>query len=132
MNRTLLCGDDDEHKQAGSGRRWTFFDSDYYHEKVQKGFLQEIGNIGSITWYNGNDHTQWSIQVCAEKLLAKRQRQDGTFEYTWKDNGDHDALDSIGQALAAYGSQGFSTGDTGRMSLSKSRQKFHKRKIKIV
>lgn len=132
VNRTLLCGDDDEHKQAGSGRRWTFFDSDYYHEKVQKGFLQEIGNIGSITWYNGNDHTQWSIQVCAEKLLAKRQRQDGTFEYTWKDNGDHDALDSIGQALAAYGSQGFSTGDTGRMSLSKSRQKFHKRRIKIV
>ena len=50
----------------------------------------------------------------AEKLVAKHQRQDGTFEYSWKSNGDHDALDSIGQALAAYGSQGFSTGDTGR------------------
>ena len=39
VNRTLLCGDDDERKVIGSGRKWTYFDSDLYHEKVQKGFL---------------------------------------------------------------------------------------------
>ena len=102
VNRTLLCGDEQEHRHAGTGRRWTYFDSDYYHELTQKGFLQELGNIGSISWYDGNDHTEWSLQVCNEKLMMKRQRQDGTYEYHWRDNGDHDALDSIGQALAAY------------------------------
>ena len=54
------------------------FDSDYYHEMVHKGFLQELGNIGSLSWYNGNDHTEWSLQVCNERLMMKRQRQDGT------------------------------------------------------
>lgn len=131
VNRTLLCGDEDEHKKAGTGRKWTVFDSDYYHERVQKGFLQEIGNIGSLTWYDGHDHTEWSLQVCAEKLLLKKMRQDGTYEYHWKDNGDHDALDSLGQALAAYASQGFATAETGRKSLAIGRRRFKKR-VKIV
>ena len=131
MNRTLLCGDEDEHRQAGTGRRWIFFDSDYYHERVQKGFLQEFGNIGSLSWYNGNDHTEWSLQVCGERLMMKRQRQDGTYEYHWRDNGDHDALDSIGQALAAYAAQGFATADTGRRDMTKTRYKMKKR-VKIV
>ena len=65
--------------------------------------------------------------------MLKRARQDGTVEYTWKDIGeDHDALDSIGQCLATHASQGFSTGNTGRRSLIVARQKFHKRKVRIV
>lgn len=51
VNRTLLCGDEDERKKSGTGRRWTYHDSDMYHEQAQKGFLQEVGNIGSISWY---------------------------------------------------------------------------------
>jgi hypothetical protein len=131
VNRTLLCGDDDEHKKAGSGRRWTFFDSDFYHERVQKGFLQQLGNVGSLSWYDGNDHAQWSIQVCNEKLVMKKLRQDGTFEYHWRDNGDHDALDAIGQALACYGSMGFAEASTGRTNLFAQRMRFKKR-IKVI
>lgn len=63
----------------------------------------------------------------------KRARQDGTVEYTWKEIGeDHDALDAIGQCLATYASQGFANGNTGKTSLLASRQRFVKRKLKIV
>ena len=133
VNRTLLCGDEDERKKSGTGHRYTYFDSDLYHEQAQKGFLQEVGNIGSISWYQGGNHTEWAVQVCNEKLLLKRARQDGTVEYTWKDIGsDHDALDAIGQCLATYASQGFANGNTGRTSMMVSRQKFVKRKLRIV
>lgn len=131
INRTLLCGDEDEHKKSGTGRKWTYFDSDLYHEKVQKGFLQEVGNIGSVSFYDGNDHAKWAIQICAEKLMYKKSRGDGTIEYTWKEIGeDHDALDSIGQAIAAYASNGFAGSDTGRTSLSMNKQQA-KKKVRI-
>lgn len=133
VNRTLLCGNEDEHKVAGSGRKYTFFDSDLYHEKTQKGFLQALGNVGSISWYRGGDHSTWAVQVCAEKLVMKKAKGDGTTVYTWKEIGaDHDALDSIGQALAAFGSMGFATtaGEIG----SRVRRNFKRpqKKIRIV
>ena len=97
VNRTLLCGDKEEQRLAGSGRKWNYFDSDFYHEQVQKGFLASVGNVGSISWYKNGTHAKWSAQVVGEKLLYKRERPDGTIEYTWKKNGpDHDALDAIG------------------------------------
>lgn len=97
INDTVLCGDDEEHKKLGTGRRWTYFNSDLFHERCQKGFLQSVGNLGSISWYDGNDHAKWAIQVCNEKLVGKKSRQDGTTEYYWRHIGDHwDALDSIG------------------------------------
>lgn len=61
VNDTVLCGDANEHRQAGSGRRYCMFNSDLYHEKVQKGFLASVGNLGSISWYNGTDHSKWAI-----------------------------------------------------------------------
>lgn len=61
INRTVLCGDRDEQRRHGSGIRWTYFDSDYYREKVQKGFLQAVGNLGSLSWYTGGDHSKQSI-----------------------------------------------------------------------
>jgi hypothetical protein len=97
------------------------FDSDYYHELCQKSFLQAVGNVGSLSWFEGGDHGKFAVQVCAEKLIYKKQRADGTTEYSWKDTGDHDVLDSIGQALAAYASQGFSSGGTGRQTLRVAR-----------
>ena len=133
VNRTLLCGDDDERKKAGSGKKYTFFDSDLYHEKVQQGFMQEIGNLGSISWYDGGDHAKWAVQVCGEKLIMKKERSDGTTEYQWKENGaDHDALDAIGQCLATYASMGFSTGSTGQSSMFNVQRRIHKRRVKIV
>ena len=133
VNRTLLCGNEDEHKVAGSGRKYTFFDSDLYHEKAQKGFLQALGNVGSISWYDGNDHSKWAVQVCAEKLVMKKAKGDGTTIYTWKEvSPDHDALDSIGQALAAYASMGFAT--TGGEVGNKMRYRVvkQKKRVKIV
>jgi len=110
VGETVLCGDADEHRQAGTGRKYCMYNSDLFHENVQKGFLASVGNLGSISWYDGNDHSKWAIQVCNEKLVGKKARQDGTVEYSWKDVGEHwDALDSIGQALAAYASMGFAT-----------------------
>lgn len=135
MNDTVLCGDYDERKRSGSGRKYCVFNSDLYHEKVQKGFLQSVGNLGSLSWYDGNDHAKWAIQVCGEKLVGKKARQDGTVEYTWREVGEHwDALDSIGQAFAAYGSMGFAT--NGRENANKIRhvqnQALRKRRVKIV
>ena len=61
INETVLCGDEEEHRKLGSGRRWVYFDSDKVHESCQKGFLQNVGNLGSISWYDGNDHAKWAI-----------------------------------------------------------------------
>ena len=133
VNRTLLCGDEDERKKSGTGRRWMYFDSDMSHEQAQKGFIQEVGNIGSISWYKDGNHTEMAVQVCNEKLIFKHARQDGTVEYTWKEIGeDHDALDAIGQCLATYASQGFATGASGKTSLLASRQRMVKRKVRFV
>lgn len=132
VNRTLLCGDEDEHKKAGTGKKYTFFDSDFYHEKVQQGFLQEVGNLGSISWYDGADNAKWAVQVCGEKLILKKQRSDQTTEYHWKENGpDHDALDAIGQCLATHASMGFATSETGFSSMQVHRRRPRKR-IRIM
>ena len=133
VNRTLLCGNEEEHKVAGSGRKYTFFDSDLYHSKVQLGFLQAIGNVGSISWYNGSDHAKWAVQVCAEKLIGKKAKGDGTTVYTWKEiSPDHDALDSIGQALAAHASMGFSTAGREQTIRRHGKPVPKKRRLKIT
>jgi hypothetical protein len=135
VNDTVLCGDYEERKCAGTGRKYCVFNSDLYHEKVQKGFLQSVGNLGSLSWYDGNDHAKWAIQVCGEKLVGKKVRNDGTVEYTWREIGEHwDALDSIGQALAAYGAMGYATNgrENGNKTRFVARQKFHKRKVKLI
>ena len=61
VNRTVLCGDEDERKKSGSGHKYIYFDSDLYHEQAQKGFLQEVGNIGSISWFKDGNHSEWAI-----------------------------------------------------------------------
>lgn len=133
INRTVLCGDEEEHRNAGTGRKYTYWDADLYKEKVLKGFLQEVGNVGSISWhYDDRSIAKWAVQICGEKLVMKKQKSDGTTEYTWRENGpDHDALDSLAQNYAAYASMGFATGEVGLINnLQKTRKM--KKKIKIV
>lgn len=135
VNRTILCGDKDEQKKFGSGIRYTFWDSDWYREKVQKGFLQAVGNLGSISWYKGSDHTQFALQICSEKLIDKKDQADGTTKYSWRNVGkDWDALDALAQALACYGSFNFSDNTTGIQNISQKRiLRFRKKsKIKII
>lgn len=134
MNRTLLCADKDEQRLAGSGRKWNYWDADLYKENVQKGFLTSIGNLGSISWYKGGSHSKWSAQVVGERLMYKKEKPDGSTEYTWREvASDHDALDALAQALAAFGSQGFVNAATAntmpiaihrRMVMKKKRVKF--------
>ena len=93
--------------------------------------MTSLGNLGSISWYVGGNHAKWSAQVAAERLLYKKEKPDGTVEYTWKELGeDHDALDAIGQALAAYASMGFSS-DT-HVAKPKMHQRRPKSRIRIV
>lgn len=133
VNRTLLCGDKDEQRRAGSGRRWMYFDADFFHEQAQKGFMASVGNLGSISWYKDGNHSRWAAQVAAERLMYKRERRDGTTEYTWKKVGpDHDALDTIGQALAVFASLGIAVA-TGVDAAPTVRRRFVRRqKIRVI
>lgn len=133
VNRTLLCGDDAERKVSGTGRKWLYWDSDLYREKVQKGFLTEVGNIGSIQWYKGGNHNQWAVQVCNERLVSKKLQPDGQWSFIWRDVGEnHDVLDSLAQCLACYSSMGYSTGDTGRMQMNVSIKRNKRPRVRIV
>lgn len=131
--RTLLCGNEDEHRKAGTGRRYTFWDSDYYRERVQKAFLAEVGNLGSLSWYTGGDHAKYAVQVCGEKLIYKRERGDGTTEYRWKPNGPAwDVLDSLAQNMACYASMGYANGSTGNLAAGLARRMIHRKKRIVV
>ena len=134
VGRTLLCADADEHKQHGTGRKWNYWDSDFYRENVHKGFLTSLGNLGSISWYKNGNHSKWAAQVAGERLLYKRDKPDGTIEYVWKEVGpEHDALDAIAQALAAFASQGYATAASGNTPTTMRRhQQFKKKRIRFV
>lgn len=132
VNNTVLCGDNQEKIQSGSGKKWQYHNSDYFHECAQKGFLTEVGNIGSISWYKGGDHTKEAIQICGEKLVSKIERSDGTVEYRWKQNGEcWDFLDAVGQCLAAHASMGFASQSIGKSSFIQRRQ-IQRPRYKIV
>lgn len=134
--RTVLCGDEREHLKSGSGHRWVYWDSDFYRERVQSGFLKPVGLAGSVTLYHGDDgeHRDYARQICAEKLKAKRRRADGRDEYTWKTHPDHDMLDSTAQAFACAAQFGISsanfdagvTAAANRAAISRFARKRHK------
>ncbi len=138
--RTVLCGDEREHLKSGSGHRFVYWDSDFYRERVQSGFLKPIGLAGSVTLYKGEEgeHADYARQVCAEKLKAKRRRADGRDEYTWKTHPDHDMLDSTAQAFACAAQFGISsanfdagvTAAANRASISRFAHR--RRKIRFV
>ena len=96
VDRTVLCGDAEEHVKAGAGKKWIAFDTDYYREKVQKSMMAEIGSAGSLCLYDGtaDEHAEFANQFCNERLLFVKHRQDGRSQYTWKSAEPHDMLDS--------------------------------------
>ena len=110
IGRTVLCGDNKEHIKAGSGQKYTFFDADLYKENVQKAFLSEVGSAGSCSLYCSDieEHSDFSIQLCNEKLLYVKHRQDGRNEYKWKSQEPHDFLDCMAMCYAGASSQGIS------------------------
>jgi hypothetical protein len=110
VNRTVLCGDAQEHVKSGAGKKYMFWDSDYFRETVQKALMSKIGLAGSLTIYKGDadEHSEYAMQVCNERLLLIQHKKDGRDIYSWKSREPHDALDSTAQAFAIAASQGIS------------------------
>ena len=106
LNRTVLCGDAQEHVKAGAGKKYMFWDSDFYRTTVQKAFLAAAGASGSCSLFMGSaeDHSEYAMQVCNEKLLLVQHKADGRDIYTWRSQDPHDALDATAQAFAVAAS----------------------------
>lgn len=137
IGRTVLCGNNQEHVKAGSGQKYTFFDADLYKEMVHKAFLTEVGSPGSCSLYCSDveDHTDFAMQICNEKILYVKHRQDGRNEYKWKTQEPHDYLDTMSMCFAVAASQGIS-GNNIRSSnlngLKRTQKVVKKPKLKIV
>lgn len=90
--------------------------------------------------YHGGieEHRDYAIQVCAERLKYKRHKPDGRDEYYWVSSGDHDMLDSTAQAYAAAAQLGISSTnfnqdkDNIKPSQRARKKARAKRKIRIV
>ena len=128
VNRTVLCGDAEEHVKAGAGKKYVFWDSDYWRETVQKAFLAAHGAPGGLTLFSGDadDHAEYAAQVCNERLLMVQRKKDGRDVYSWKSREPHDALDATAQAFAVAASQGISgqngVGEQRRRPVQKRRR----------
>lgn len=110
IGQTVLCGNDSERQKAGSGNKYTFFDADTYKEMAQKAFLAQVGSAGSCSLYKAREqeHTDFAIQFCNEKLTNIRTDSAGKVHYTWKTNEPHDYLDCMSMAFATVASLGVS------------------------
>lgn len=110
VNKTVLCGDAQEHVKSGAGKKYMFWNSDYYRETVQKAFLAKVGASGSCSLFKGSadDHAEYAMQMCNERLLLIQHKKDGRDIYSWKSREPHDALDATAQAFAVAASQGIS------------------------
>ena len=112
-----------------------FFDSDYWKTAAQKAFLAPIMSPGSCSVYNGKaeEHAEFAIQVCNEKLMYVKHHQNGKDEYFFKSKEPHDYLDCMSMCFAVAASQGISgttIKNTARMS---SRQTLKKKpRIKLI
>lgn len=138
IGRTVLCGNAEEIVKAGAGKRWVAWDSDFYRERVQSGFLKPVGLSGGLTLYRASadgEHRDYAAQVCAERLKLKRRRADGLDEYSWKSFGDHDMLDATAQAFACAAQFGISADNferaDGAGAASPSRR-FRRRKRRLT
>lgn len=132
IGRTVLCGDAQEHVKNGAGKKYVFFDADFYKEAVQKALICPIGAVGSCTLYFGDadEHRDFAIQVCNEKLRFV-QHKAGRDIYNWATKEPHDYLDCMSMCYAVAASQGVS----GQFSVATTPicQTIKKRpKIKIV
>lgn len=132
-NRTVLCGDAQEHVKAGAGKKYMFWDSDFYRMTVHKAFLAVVGASGSCTLFMGSpeEHSEYAMQVCNEKLLLVQHKKDGRDVYTWRTQEPHDALDSTAQAFAVAASQGISGMNINTGLASQRRQIAVKKRPKI-
>jgi len=90
---------------------------------------------GSCSVYNGNaeEHAEFAIQVCNEKLMYVKHHQNGKDEYFFKSKEPHDYLDCMSMCFAVAASQGIS-GTNLNTNLSERRKAVVRKKprVKIV
>lgn len=124
IGRTVLCGNDQEHVKSGGGFKYMFFDADIYREMVQRAFISEVGSPGCCTLYNGDadEHSDFAIQICNEKLLFVKHNPDGRNFYTWKTMEPHDYLDCMSMCFAVASSQGISSSVSQNKSLNQNKR----------
>ena len=101
---------------------------------VQKAFLSELGAPGGCSMYDGDadEHSEFAIQVCNEKLLYVKHSQDGRNHYNWKTQEPHDYLDCMSMCYAVAASQGISgTNVNTGLESHRAKQKIIKKKRHI-
>lgn len=94
--------------KPGAGRKYVFFDSDYWRMSVQKAFLAPLGSPCSCSLWKEDSHSDFAMQVTNEKLIAIKHCQNGKDLYIWKTREPHDYLDCMAMCFAAAGSWGMS------------------------
>lgn len=138
IGRTVLCGNAEEHVKSGAGYKYVFFDADMYKEAAQRAFLSEVGACGSCSLYIApkDEHSEFALQMCNEKLLAVQHKQTGQDIYHWKTKEPHDFLDTMAMCYAVAAQQGL-TSVTQMVSKSnvvckKNQQPKAKPRIKVI
>lgn len=136
LNRTVLCGDAKEQIKSGVGSKYVFFDSDYWRTCVQKAFLAPVLSPGSCSLYftdSDNEHSEFALQICNEKLMYVKHHSNGKDEYFWKSKEPHDYLDSMAMCFAVAASQGISGNTVKKAAVQKqSVVRKQRQRIKVI
>lgn len=108
---TVLCGSPEEHVKAGAGQKYVLFDADKTKEMVQRGFMNNVGSVGSLSLFSAyaDEHVDFAMQVCNEKLKYISHKKDGRDFYTWKTKEPHDFLDVLSMCFAVAMQAGMSS-----------------------
>jgi len=94
-------------KKHGRNIRWVAWNSDYWKEVAQRAWLGEIGSPAAVSLFDGL-HSEFSMQVCGDKLVGKGDVGGQTFWNWHRAPGKNDFGDAMAQAyaLSAYGGVG--------------------------
>jgi len=81
---------------------------------------------------DADDHSEYAMQVCNERLLLIQHKKDGRDIYSWKSREPHDALDATAQAFAIAASQGISGQNIKRAHSTAQNARKRKPRIRVV
>lgn len=89
---------------------------------------------GTCTLFKGDadEHSEYAIQMCNERLLMVQHKKDGRDIYSWKSREPHDVLDATAQAFAVAASQGISGSVLRKAIPARAPSRRSKPKIKLI
>lgn len=108
IGRTVLCGDEDERRKAGTGVKYCYFDSDWSKHQIHTAFNCVVGDVGSLSMYRATkeEHSEFVIQCTNERIKSIQHKPDGRDIYTWQSKEPHDYLDTCSMCRAALSQLG--------------------------